>query len=212
MFVGACVCVLQTVRGRGGKKARVLKCHITQHGNYAHDMRCVSPHHHRPLSMCRTGPQPSTCTEDMHEIYTGMSLYRSPRVGNATLITFFFSFFVMLSAIIPPVVFVIVLTVCSLLSQRHKSIDSYMRGSRGPFLWSVWECQRFKLCMKTHHSLCSTSQPESNSQNAFLPAICCRGQSWAAIFRSYICHFHPASSAKALFHLFPLSPIEYAKI
>lgn len=82
------VCVLQRE-----KKAGVLKCHITQHGNNAHDMRCVSPHHHRPLSMCRTGPQPSTCAEDMHEIYTGMSLYRSPRVGNATLITFFFSFF-----------------------------------------------------------------------------------------------------------------------
>ncbi len=72
-----------------GKKAGVLKCHITQHGNYAHDMRCVSPHHHRPLSMCRTGPQPSTCAQSMHEMYTGMSLYRSPRVGNATLITFF---------------------------------------------------------------------------------------------------------------------------
>lgn len=86
-LLGQSVYVLQTVQGR--KKAGVLKCHITQHGNYAHDMRCVSPHHHRPLSMCRTGPQPSTCTEDMHEMYMGMSLCRSPRVGNATLITFF---------------------------------------------------------------------------------------------------------------------------
>lgn len=71
------------------KKAGVLKCHITQHGNYAHDMRCVSPHHHRPLSMCRTGPQPSTCAQNMHEMYTGMSLYSFPRVGDATLINFF---------------------------------------------------------------------------------------------------------------------------
>lgn len=95
-----CVCVCMDV-GSGvvcacyklckeGKKAGVLKCHITQHGNYAHDMRCVSPHHHRPLSMCRTGPQPCTCAQSMHEMYTGMSLYRAPRVGNATLITFFF--------------------------------------------------------------------------------------------------------------------------
>ena len=74
-----------------GKKAGLLKCHITQHGNYFHDMRCVSPHHHRPLSMCRTGPQTSTCAQKMHEEYTGMSLYRSPRVGNATLITLLFS-------------------------------------------------------------------------------------------------------------------------
>lgn len=56
---GCSVFKLQTVQG--GEKAGVLKCHITQHGNYAHDMRCVSPHHRRRLSMCRTGPQPCTC-------------------------------------------------------------------------------------------------------------------------------------------------------
>lgn len=96
--VGACVCILQTVQGR--KKAGVLKCHITRHGIYTHDMRCVRPHHRRPLRMCSTGPQPYTCVEDMHEIYTGMRKYQSPRVGNATLITFFFFFVFMLSAII----------------------------------------------------------------------------------------------------------------
>lgn len=55
----------------GKKKAGVLKCHITQHGNYARDMQCVSPHQRRPLSMCRTGPQPSTCAEETHEMNTG---------------------------------------------------------------------------------------------------------------------------------------------
>lgn len=109
MFVkGLYVFVRAPNCARKGENARVLKCHITQHGNYARDMRCVSPHHHRPLSMCRAGPQLSTCSRDMHEIYMGMSLYRSLRVRNATLITFFFVylFFVMRTAIIPLVVLV----------------------------------------------------------------------------------------------------------
>lgn len=126
MCMYTCICVCLPGRGvcvpwncaskreKEEKKARVLKCHITQHGNYARDMQCVKPHHHPPPSMCRTGPQPRTCAQDMHET----SVCGSSRVGNATLITSFYFFLFSLVFLLcwelppptPPVVVVIVLT------------------------------------------------------------------------------------------------------
>lgn len=125
------MCACSKVCKEGEKKrAGVLKCHITQHGNYAHDMRCVSPHHHPPLSMCRTGPQPSTCAPNMHEMNTGMSLYEASRVGNATLITFLVLFIYLFSHAErhrPPGCFCYcpqcLLSVCR--PGRHWSIDSF---------------------------------------------------------------------------------------
>lgn len=154
-LLGLSVCMLQTVQGR--KKAGVLKCHITQHGNYAHDMRCVSSHQHRPLSMCRTGPQPSTCAEDMHEMYTGMSLYGSLRVGNATLITFFIFIFIFWLCWVPSSLWLFLLWSVLLLfvvpaplkrRQLHMTA-ALLRGSQD----SVWHQREwnlfYRLCERT---------------------------------------------------------------
>lgn len=140
MCMYTCICVCLPGRGvcvpwncaskreKEEKKARVLKCHITQHGNYARDMQCVKPHHHPPLSMCRTGPQPRTCAQDMHET----SVCGSSRVGNATLITSFYFFlfslvFLLCWELPPPHPRLLLLLFSHLRSQHH---HSWLAGSR----------------------------------------------------------------------------------